>query len=185
MRHLIVTSHPSSRGFTHRIAKAFMEKAIENGDKCEILDLYDKQFAQGFLKFEDISKVKPSKVVLKIQKKIRAADNLVFVSPVWWSMPTAIMKNFFDTNLTPNFAYKYIEGKMMPKKLLTNKTAQIFMTSDAPSFFYAVSGLIGKKFFKALGFCGIKIKSFTLFGSMRGCSAEDLDKRLLKVQKLV
>jgi len=185
MKHLIITSHPSSKGFTHKIAKAFYYKALENGDDCEIIDLYDEEFKLDFLRFEEISKFPMGDVVLKIQEKIKLADNLVFVSPMWWYSCTAIMKNFFDRIITSGFAYKY-SGDGIPEKLLVGKSAQIFMTCDGPKIFYLVFGNFAKKYFKmVLGFCGVKIKDYVLLSSKRNCSDNDLDNFLLEVEDKV
>lgn len=187
MRHLIITAHPSSKGFTHKIAKAFLHKAHENGDEAEILDLYNPKYKLDFLTFEDIRKIKEDKIVLDIQDKIRLSDNIVFVSPIWWAMVPSILKNMIDKVLTPNFAYKYVEGKAMPKKLLVGKTAQVFMTCDAPGFFIKL--IIGnpvKKFFKVnLGFCGIKLKDYILLSSKRTRDETYLSNWLKKVEKKV
>lgn len=181
MKHLIITSHPSSKGFTHKIAKAFYYKALEKGDEVEIIDLYDEEFKLDFLRFEDISKMPIDDVVLKIQKKISLSDNLVFISPMWWYSCTAIMKNFFDRIITSGFAYKY-EGNFLPEKLLVGKSAQIFMTCDGPKIFYLVFGNLAKRFFKMnLNFCGIKVKDYVLLSSKRTRSDNDLDNFLLEV----
>lgn len=186
MRHLIITAHPSSKGFTHRIAKTFLHKANDSGDDCEILDLYNQKFSQDFLKFENVSKFPIDKITLEIQEKIRLADNLVFVCPMWWGMCPAIMKNFFDRNFTKGFAYKYVVGKKIPDKLLSGKSAQIFMTCDGPGFFYTIFGNPGGKFLNfTLKFCGVKVKDFVLFSNKRLLSDEDLESCLKKVERKV
>lgn len=185
MKHLIITSHPSSKGFTHRIAKTFLDKALSNGGEVEIMDLYDDEFKLDFLRFEDISKMPEDKIVLKIQDKIKLADNLVFISPMWWYSCTAIMKNFLDRVLTPGFAYKY-EGKLLPKRLLKGKSAQVFMTCDGPGYFYFFVGNFAKKlFWLTLGICGVKIKDYVLLSSKRKKSDNDLEKFLRKVEDKV
>jgi len=35
-----------------------------------------------------------------------------------------------------------------------------------------------------LGWCGIKVKSYTVFDRMRKCSPEKIEKRLKKVEKI-
>ena len=37
---LIITAHPSSKGFTHKIAESFKTGAEASGKTVEILDLY-------------------------------------------------------------------------------------------------------------------------------------------------
>ena len=187
MRHLIITAHPSSKGFTHKIAKTFLHKAHESGDEAEILDLYNPKYKLDFLKFEDITKLKEDQVVLEIQDKIRLADNIVFVCPIWWAMVPSIMKNFLDRVFTSGFAFRYVKDKVMPEKLLIGKTAQVFMTCDAPGFFIKlIMGNPVKKFYKVnLEFCGIKLKDYLLLSSKRKQSDANLNAFLKKVGKKV
>jgi putative NADPH-quinone reductase len=55
-----------------------------------------------FLRFDDQSDLKqPTSVQRALQAKITDADELVFIFPIWWVNIPAILKNFFDTVLTP------------------------------------------------------------------------------------
>jgi len=47
------------------------------------------------------------KVKDKLQKKMSKADEYIFIFPVWWGGMPAILKNFFDTNLSSGFAFEY------------------------------------------------------------------------------
>jgi NAD(P)H dehydrogenase (quinone) len=169
MRHLIITAHPSTKGFTHKIAKVFLHKAHENGDEAEILNLYNPKYKLDFLKFEDIKTTKENKIVLQLQDKIRLADNLVFIYPKWWYAMPAIFKNFLDVVFISGFAFKYVKGSMMPKKLLYGKTCQVFTTCDGPGFYYTFVGDAGKNIVKlTCSLCGIKLKSYhTLYSKFK------------------
>lgn len=186
VNHLIITAHPSSKGFTHKIAKAFLHKAHQNGDGAEILDLYNPKYKLDFLRFEDIRKFPMDKVVLELQDKIRLADNIVFVYPKWWYAMPAILKNFIDRVITAGFGYKYVEGSMIPKQLLKGKTCQAFTTCDGPSFFYSFVGNPGKRILKlTCSLCGIKLKSFDVLYSKRTRDEKYLSNWLKKVERKV
>ena len=75
---LIITAHPSSKGFTHGIANAVLEKRKEAGDEVEIIDLYKTNFTQDYLRFENIREVPPDKNREIIQQKITEANELIF-----------------------------------------------------------------------------------------------------------
>ncbi len=47
MHTLIITAHPSSKGFTHIIAASFAKGLESNTNTFEILDLYQTEFQQG------------------------------------------------------------------------------------------------------------------------------------------
>lgn len=61
-----------------------------------------------FLRFEEQSDLKqPNTTREALQAKIQAADEMVFIFPIWWVNMPAILKNFFDTVFTSGFAYRY------------------------------------------------------------------------------
>jgi len=184
MKHLIIVSHPSSEGFAHKIVKTFFEVSKEKGDVVEIIDLYDERFSQDFLKFENIKDFSITDVTKRIHKTISSADNLVFVAPMWWQLPTARMVNFFDCNFVSGFAYKFSESG--EQKLLIGKTAQIFMTADSSNWYFCIFKNLSKVYFKRnLSFCGVKLKSFVLFGNMRKADGTKRIRFLEKVKRLV
>jgi NAD(P)H dehydrogenase (quinone) len=165
MNTLIITAHPSPAGFTHQIATAYQEKSVELGRNVEILDLY-KSPRQDFFSFEPLDPA-----ALEIQKmyqeKVRWADEVVFVHPMWWGLMPAIMKNWIDVNFTGGFSHTYKDGRSVG--LLKGKKAKVFMTSDAPSIIYA---LLGKPYSTIwnliiLRFVGIKVDCVKLFGNKR------------------
>ncbi len=183
MKKLIITAHPSSKWFTHKIAKSFEKWAIEKWDTVEILDLYDEKHTQDYLRFEDASELQKDEKRDSMQEKILEANELIFVFPVWWGNMPAILKNFFDVNLERGFAFKY--WNKWPIWLLKWKTARVFTTCDAPSLFYKLFFLPMnlKWYFKMylLGFCWIKLLSFDIFGLMRKKGDTEKEKILEKV----
>ncbi len=160
---LIITAHPSSLGFTHKIAEAYKAGSIDAGNTVEVLDLYKTDLKQDFLNFENPHDIgNPNTVRDIMKKKITDSNELVFVHPMWWVGPPAIMKNWLDNNFTSGFAFKYENGK--PKGLLKGRTARVFITCDGPMWLY---WLIAKPFwtvwnFGILGFCGLKAKGITV-----------------------
>jgi NAD(P)H dehydrogenase (quinone) len=169
MHKLIITAHPSTLGFTHTIATTIWELSEQKWDTVEILDLYKTELKQDFLHFEDIrtycKDAKHDPITQAIQSKIKQADELVFIFPVWWGDMPAIMKNFFDSNFLTGFAFKYENGKSVG--LLRWKTARIIATSGGPWFFYKIILHIQLLWnLNRIGFCGIKQKSFTVFWEM-------------------
>lgn len=168
MRTLIVTAHPASWGFTHKIAHTYKTEREVHGDEVFVMDLYQKEFAQPFLAFEDIKKdMRPTDTKDDIQERILWANEIVFVFPIWWFGAPAILKNFLDQNLTAGFAYKYHKDGVRDE-LLAGRTARVFATADGPAFLYFVAKWVLYIQWRAgiLGFCGITLKSFDLFAQM-------------------
>jgi NAD(P)H dehydrogenase (quinone) len=188
MKSLIITAHPSSQGFTHAIAQRYKETKEKNGHTVEVLNLYTTDLKMGYLQYEEKSDMKnPDPVREAIQGKITAADELVFVFPIWHVNVPAVLKNFFDTIFTGGFAYQYTKDTFIfPRKLLIGKTARIFCTCDAfwILYWWIANPLRVILQVGVLGWCGIKVKSYTVFDRMRKCNPEKIQKRLKKVEKL-
>ena len=138
MHSLIITAHPSSHGFTHAIAQKYRETKEKNAHTVEVLNLYTTDLKMGYLTYEEKSDMKKSDPVREaIQTRITAADELVFVFPIWHVNMPAILKNFFDTIFTGGFAYQYTKDTFIfPIKLLGGKTARVFCTCDAFGILY-------------------------------------------------
>ncbi len=171
MHTLIVTAHPSTKGFTHQIAEAYKKGKESKGDTVEILDLYKTDLQQGYLKFENIREdlSQPDPVRSAMQEKITKADNIVFIHPLWWLGSPAIMKNYIDVNFSAHFAFKYVNGR--PVGLLKGKTAAVFITCDGSLWMYRCLAMPFKVIWKypILMLCGLKVKAF-----------EVLDKKLFR-----
>lgn len=181
MNVLIVTAHPASYGFTHKIANRYKQEKEDRGDDVFTMDLYKKKYAQPFLEYEDIKKdCKPTATHKLIQDKILWADEIVFAFPIWWFGPPAILKNFLDQNFTSGFAYKYNRNGIR-RELLEGRTARIFATADGPRWVYFLFKLTASMRWKhgVLGFCGIELLSFDIFAEMFKRRGEDVRERLL------
>ncbi len=175
MKSLIIIANPSKTSFSHAMADTYSKKS----DDFEILDLYD--FKQGFLKYESVEELKmwnadEMNKINEVQKKITECDELVFFFPVWWWWIPAILKNFFDSNLSAGFAFNFLKwGKV--EKLLTDKTTKIYCTCDAPGFVYKIPFLVWinlKKYLDraVLWFCGIQTTHFQLVWSLSKKTSE-------------
>jgi NAD(P)H dehydrogenase (quinone) len=195
MKTLIITAHPSSKGFTHQIAESYKKgreaKAAALGSAAaaessvEILDLYKTDIKQDFLRYEEKADMaKPDAAREAMQSKIVAADNIVFIHPMWWVSPPAIMKNFIDVNFASHFAYRYINGR--PVGLLTGKTAAVFITCDGPRWLYWLIAMPFRTIWihAILQYCGIKVKAFKLFDRKMFKTEEQQKAFLAKVEKI-
>ena len=71
------------------------------------IDLYSPEYHQDYLKFDENGKPIINKETLIMQSKVKWADEIVFIFPIWrFDMP-AILKNWLDTTMTSGFAYKH------------------------------------------------------------------------------
>ncbi|KKQ81441.1 MAG: NAD(P)H dehydrogenase (Quinone) [Candidatus Moranbacteria bacterium GW2011_GWD2_38_7] len=184
MKTLIITAHPSKFGFTHKIAAEYSKAAIEKGREVEILDLYSPENKQDFLIFENIKEMPFDATVERMQAKISESHELVFIFPLWWYGEPAVMKNFWDKNFAARFAYHYVNGR--PVGLLNGKTARVFFTSDGAWYYQwlLLQPVRNIWWLTRLGFCGIRMKSFVVFSSMRTRDEKKRNEFLAKVYKI-
>lgn len=162
MKRLIIKAHPAKESLTKQIANNVEKATLETWWEVKIIDLYDKDFSQDFLYFEDKKSMwkNEDEVKNKIQDMISWADEMIFVYPMWWFSEPAILKNFLDCNLTTWFAFKYVSWKMMPEPLLKGKDAKVYVTCDGPWFYYFLMWNPYKKIVAwSLKFCWVKTKT--------------------------
>ena len=184
MKKLIITAHPNPNGFTHKIAQTF-KKSSEEKHEIKVIDLYNEQFSQWFLSLNETNRPENDENRQMMQDMITRADELVFIYPLRrWDAP-AILKNWFDTNMTQGFAFKYT-GKTLPEKLLSWKNARIFFTCWGPARVNYTLWLWHRLCWKfgRLGYCWIKLKTFKAFTQMNKYrKPEDRETMLEAVKK--
>ena len=76
---------------------------------------------------------------------------------------------------------------MFPEKLLTSKKARIFCTCDAIGAMYWLIGNPLRVILQVgtLGWCGIRVKSYTIFDRMRKRTDTERETMLKKVAQMV
>jgi len=106
---------------------------------------------------------------------IEWAEHIAFFYPVWWGAMPAILKGALDRVLLPGFAFKYRENSPLWDRLLTGRSAHLFITMDTPPWYYRiVYRMPGHNQMKRtiLEFCGIKPVKITSFGPVRYAKPE-------------
>lgn len=165
---LIVVAHPKEESLTLSMAKKYKELAERKGSTVELIDLYRTEYQQGFFTYEDTNELEKDSAVTYFQNAITNAEEIVFFFPYWWGSFPAILKNFFDWNLSRGFAFEYVNSR--PKGMLTDKSVKVFTTTGAPKFIYAITGANRrlKNMIKEqiVGFCEMKLDSCNIYGGV-------------------
>ena len=182
---LIIVAHPKEESFSFAMANTYKEVSENRGDTVEMLDLYRDEHQQAFFTFQDANTLATDASMQYYQDKITRADELVFVFPYWWGSFPAILKNFFDWNLSRGFAFEYVNSR--PKGLLTDKTVKVFTTTGAPKFIYTLTGANRRLKYmikeQIVDFCGMKLDGCHIFGSV-DTSAKNTDQILDAIKAL-
>jgi len=165
---LIIVANPRVDSFSFAMANQYKKISEQKSHKVEIIDLYKDEHQQSFFTYENAYNVPITNEMKYYQEKILVANEIVFIFPYWWGSMPAILKNFFDWNLSSGFAYSYIDSK--PVGLLDGKTVKVFTTTGAPSLLYKLTGAHRrlKNMFKKqiIEFCAMELKEFHIFGSV-------------------
>lgn len=115
------------------------------------------------------------------REQIKRADKLVFVYPIWWGRPPAMLLGFIDRMFASGFAYRD-NGKLLPEGLLKGKTAVCVSTMKGPAgymllwLYNAHKTLMRKALLRYVGFGKVKFFEFGSMESPRGKQKEKLAK---------
>jgi NAD(P)H dehydrogenase (quinone) len=174
---LIINGHPNRDAFNFGITKAYKKGAENSGAEVKEIIIADLIFNPN-LQFGYQKRTELEPDLLDAWGKIKWADHLVWVHPVWWGGLPAITKGFIDRLFLPGFAFQYRENSVFWDKLLKGKTAHIITTIDQPSWYYwLVYGRPSVNQLKksTLEFCGVKPVKVTYFAVVK-TATNDLRK---------
>lgn len=120
-------------------------------------------------------------------EKIKWADHLGWVYPVWWGGLPAITKGFIDRLFLPGFAFQYRQNSIFWDKLLKGRTAHIITTIDQRSWnYWLIYGKPSVNQLKksTLQFCGINPVKVSYFGIIKDSKEEKRRKWIAEVENL-
>ena len=124
MKALIVYCHPSENSFTRHIRDAVIRGIEDSGNETVVSDLYKMNFRTDMSEAEYLRDAfyrntpDLAEDVLAEQRKINAADAIVFVYPVFWSEAPAKLVGWFDRVWSYGFAYGEKTMKTLDKGLI-------------------------------------------------------------------
>ncbi len=162
---LIIYTHPSKKGHCAMILKQVMANLRLKKKDFEVIDLYRLKYDPILHNEENYATGNRNVTIQnkKFQKRIKAAENLIFIYPNWWNSPPAMLKGWIERVFTGGFAFQYTNGR--PIGLLKGRKAAIFITTGAPLVFYQIfeKGIAGKLLQKyVLRFAGITSRVFVV-----------------------
>ncbi|MET4157062.1 NAD(P)H-dependent oxidoreductase [Agromyces sp. PvR057] len=105
---------PHRRSFTAAVADAAMRGARRAGHEIDLVDLaadgFDPVMSRADLVAWRLKSV-VDPVVADYQRRLLAADHVVFAFPVWWEAMPAATKGFLDRVLTKGVVFEEIPGR--------------------------------------------------------------------------
>ena len=194
MNLLIIYTHPNHKSLCYSFLENVLKGAEENSNisHVQVLDLYEEQF-DPILRFNEKKRRRdmhrdPNLETYRLQ--LLWADKIIFIYPIWWGRPPAMLLGFIDQMFASNFAYKDI-GKILPEGLLKGKSVICISTMKGPKHYplFLLNNAHKVLMKKALfNYVGIKKVKFIEFGNMEGANKGQNKKLQLvyqHVKKLV
>jgi len=134
VKHAIILGHPSGRSFAGAVAGAYRQAAAEAGDDVMLRDLYDIQFEPRLSAAETPkpSGFEPAADVLREREFIGDADVFVFVYPLWFNAPPAIISGYVQRVFGMGFGFGPVRGGGNAP-LLKGRKLVTFTSSGAPT----------------------------------------------------
>lgn len=183
---LIINGHPNKESFNQALATAYEDGAVKSGAVVSMIHIRELQFNPN-LQFGYTKRMDLEPDLLDSLEKIKAADHLIWIHPVWWGGMPAVMKGFIDRLFLPGLTYQYRENSMWWDKLLSGKTARIITTLDQPGWYYRLMygrPSVNQLKKSTLEFCGIKPVKVTYVGIVKTATSEQRQKWINQIYNL-
>ena len=183
---LIINGHPDKESFNFALSAAYKNGVKKSNAEIKEINIRELNFNPN-LQFGYRKRTELEPDLLVAQEKLKWADHLVWVYPVWWGSVPAIMKGFLDRILLPGFAFKKRADSVWWDKYFTGKTARLICTLDQPAWYYRwIYGSPSHKAMKKLtmNFIGVKKVRITTIGPIRLSKEAFRMKWLKKIEKL-
>ncbi|UQZ81275.1 FMN-dependent NADH-azoreductase 1 [Paenibacillus konkukensis] len=117
----------------------------------------------------------------KYREQIVWADKIVFVYPIWWGRPPAMLMGYIDKMFASGFAYRE-KGGLLPEGLLKGKSVVCISLMKGPAHYplfwlnNAHKALMKKALFHYVGIRNVTFFEFGGMESKSGRQKEKLDK---------
>jgi NAD(P)H dehydrogenase (quinone) len=183
---LIINGHPNKSSINFALAEAYYNGAKAAGATVSFIHITDLNFNPS-LAFGYRQRMELEPDLLSSLEKIKAADHLVWIHPVWWGGMPAIMKGFIDRLFLPGIAFQYRENSIWWDKLFKGKTARIITTLDQPSWYYRIffgRPSVNQLKKSVLQFCGINPVKITYIGIVKKSTEKQRLQWLITLSEL-
>lgn len=177
MKVLIVFTHPNSNSFNHALLEKISAGLKQSGHEVKVKNLYQEKF-NPVLDSDDLSQLHDDNIPTRIateQEQLLWADGLIFIYPLWWFTPPAMLKGWFDVVLSNGVAFEYSSAGA--KGLLKHKKALVMITAGASEDWFQQNDALEISYRPitdgTLAFCGIENVSHEIYYDIVNRSDEE------------
>ena len=183
---VIINGHPDKESFSYALSEAYKNGANKTDATVTEINISELDFNPN-LQFGFRKRIELEPDLLDALEKIKAAEHIVWVFPLWWASYPAIMKGFIDRTFLPGITFELEEGSHEPIGLLKGKSANVFITFDTPeSYDKEVMQQPALHQFKTgtLEYCGVSPVNVTYISTISDSSVQFRKEWLNKICKL-
>lgn len=191
MNVLIVFNHPYIGSYCNALLDATIKGLRSANHQTELIHL-DQEGFNPVMNSEDlkgfIGKSISDPKALEYSEKLKRADHLIFIFPIWWELMPALTKGFIDKVMFPGTAFDYTNKartRMMP--LFKNlKGITMITTMNTPKSLYRF--LFGNAIKKAVFMgtfwkMGYKNREWISFNQVKQASQSKRESWLIELEK--
>lgn len=171
MRTAIVFNHPNEGSYCNAILNAVTTGLQKANHEIYLMHLDNDGFNPVMSKADLKAFVNHKPIdaqVTDYNNRLKKADHLIFIFPIWWDLMPAMTKGFIDRVLSPGVVYDHHpRGFGLVPLLKKLKSVTIITTMNKPKIMYSllIGNLIRKAIlrsvFKTMGYKNLNWISFT------------------------
>lgn len=150
MRVLVVFNHPYDGSYCNAILESVKKGLVKGNHELDLIHLdkdgFDpvmrskdlKAFVTAAKDLEASHKLLDPKV-LEYKERIKQADHLVFIFPIWWELMPALTKGFIDKVVFPGIFYDFnAKNNRMINRMKNIKGLTMITTMNTPKLAYSL-----------------------------------------------
>lgn len=188
MNALIIYTYPNHQSLNYAFLQKVVQGCQENPaiTEIQVLDLYEEQFDPRLIFHEQKRRrdMYRDPQLEKYREQLTWADKIIFIYPIWWGRPPAMLLGYIDQLFAANFAYRDKKG-LLPEGLLKGKSVVCISTMKGPTnypllWLHNAHKILMKR--ALFNFVGIKRVKFFEFGNMENKKGRQ-QKKLERVQR--
>lgn len=185
MNTLVIYTYPNHQSLNYAFLQQVIKGCNENPyiTELQVLDLYEEKF-DPILHFHEHKRRRDmyrEPNLEKYREQLTWADQIVFIYPIWWGRPPAMLLGYIDQLFASNFAYRDKKG-LFPEGLLKGKSVVCVSTMKGPTNYplfwlnNAHKVLMRKALFNFVGIKKVKFFEFGNMESKKGGQQKKLEK---------
>jgi len=183
-RIFILLGHSDPQSHCCNFADTYEAAAKAAGHEVQRLNIGDMKFDpilhHGYRERMDLE---PD--LLKVRELMQWCEHFVLFYPNWWGTMPALLKGMWDRMFLPGFAFKMRPDGMGWNRLLSGRTARVFITTGNSAFvdWFMFGNFTNVIKSSILEFAGISTRT-TIFSKAEKASDAQMAKWLRKTEKL-